>query len=518
MQLGSFRPVQVYSKAKQWVPLLSWLPKYKWKKDFSYDLVAGLTYSTVVIPQSMAYAMLAKLPPVYGLYTSIVPILLYSVFGTSRHLVAGTFALTSLMLGEAVLSILHTKGPLTPEEYEAEFLATTMRVTFVVGLIQVLFSFLRVGQYITKYLLPDPLISGFTNAAAIFIATSQFQNLFGIRVPEYSGVFGLVKTWGYVVTRLHETHLATFSLGFMSIMTIVAIKRSESRFQKWLARTEKKGGEGLPLIVEDESECECESESEEEHRNPTPVSNHQKISTKANVSTKVRCPLPDILLVILLYTIITWLFRLNDRLDISIIGHIPSGLPTPANSAGFLGVRDFFLHVKEGFLLAIVAYVMTISIAKNFAKKGGYQIDGNQEMFALGLSTAVSSFFSGYASCGSLTRTSVIYTTGGRSQIAAFIGTLVVVMTVFSLTSLFYYLPKAVLAGVILMACKSLFLHMDEVTGYWKHQRFHFFIWLATFVASVTVKAEFGIAVGMVISVVGIVLEKLYPCRSHQIP
>ncbi|KAK9721388.1 hypothetical protein K7432_003419 [Basidiobolus ranarum] len=494
-------PLPIYSRVKRWVPLLEWLPKYNWKLDFTYDLVAGLTYSTVVIPQSMAYAMLAKLPPVYGLYSSIMPIFLYSVFGTSRHLVGGTFALISMMLGEAVTSIVRTRVDSNMEEYEEEFLRTTLRVTFLVGVIQILFSFMNIGKYITKYLLPDPLVSGFTNAAAIYIVTSQFQNLFGIQVPEYNGVFSLVKTWGYVISRIQHVDMATFLLGSISIVSILFLRALESKVREWLNR------------FQNNQEIDDETRPFLEVPVTSQVSN-TKNTLNENGSTGIKLPLPDILLVIIFYTTVTWLFRLDQKFNISVIGYIPSGFPSPTNPVHFQDIPDILIHLKESFLLAIIAYVMTISIGKNFAKKDGYQVDGNQEMFALGISTAISSFFSSYVSCGSLTRTSVIHTSGGKSQISAFIGTLVVCGILLSLTSLFYYLPKAVLAGVILMACKSLFLQLSEVTAYWKHNRTQFFIWLITFIAAITVKAEFGIAVGMVVSIIGLILETLYKSQT----
>ncbi|KAF9324530.1 hypothetical protein BG006_000447, partial [Podila minutissima] len=245
---------------KPWIrkraPIFGWLvsPGYS-LRDLPDDLIAGITISTVVIPQSMAYAMLAPLPPVYGLYTSVVPILIYCVFGTSRHMHTGTFAITTLLLGQAVRGLMANQDkslygdadfslintllydpappislPLTDDaDYEQRFIGMILMLSLVVGCVQVLMSFLRVGGWASKHLLPDALVGGFNTAAVFHIGTSQLKHFLGIKnVPSPQGAFALLKSWIWIGTHfLSETNWYTVGLGTVAIIFMLVLRKIE---------------------------------------------------------------------------------------------------------------------------------------------------------------------------------------------------------------------------------------------------------------------------------------------------
>ncbi|KAF9114239.1 hypothetical protein BGX27_011365 [Mortierella sp. AM989] len=237
---------------RKWVPAYAWLisPGYN-LADLPDDIIAGITISTVVIPQSMAYAMLAPLPPVYGLYTSVVPILIYCIFGTSRHMHTGTFAITTLLLGQAVRglmaqsessdyslanTLLNDSQPLphsSPEDpdYEKRFIGMILMLSFVIGCLQVIMSFLRVGGWASKHLLPDALVGGFNTAAVFHIGTSQLKHFFGFKnMPRSQGAFTLIKSWIWIGTNFFkETNWYTVALGTVAIIFMVIMRKMEQK-------------------------------------------------------------------------------------------------------------------------------------------------------------------------------------------------------------------------------------------------------------------------------------------------
>ncbi|KAF9340296.1 hypothetical protein BGZ91_002720 [Linnemannia elongata] len=238
------------------VPVFGWLisPGYN-LNDLPDDLIAGITISTVVIPQSMAYAMLAPLPPVYGLYTSVVPILIYCLFGTSRHMHTGTFAITTLLLGQAVRGLMAkedsadfsalneyslastllydsaTPMPIEDPEYEQRFIGMILMLSFVVGFLQVILSFLRVGGWASKHLLPDALVGGFNTAAVFHIGTSQLKHFLGLKnMPSPQGAFALIKSWIWIGENFWEgTNWYTVGLGSIAILMMLIMRKVERK-------------------------------------------------------------------------------------------------------------------------------------------------------------------------------------------------------------------------------------------------------------------------------------------------
>ncbi|KAF9577316.1 hypothetical protein BGW38_007537, partial [Lunasporangiospora selenospora] len=262
------------------VPAYGWLisPGYNYH-ELPDDLIAGimlqgfgketnrilativkLAISTVVIPQSMAYAMLAQLPPVYGLYTSVVPILVYCIFGTSRHMHTGTFAITTLLLGQAVRGLIadrdsssgrqgnpptlndynlinvlfYEPSPLPPPEdsdQEQYYIGMILMLSLVIGVVQVIMAFMRVGGWASKHLLPDALVGGFNTAAVFHIGTSQLKHFLGLKgEPKLQGAFALIKSWIWIGSRFwSDTNWYTVTLGTTAILFMLALRSLEKK-------------------------------------------------------------------------------------------------------------------------------------------------------------------------------------------------------------------------------------------------------------------------------------------------
>ncbi|GJJ76034.1 hypothetical protein EMPS_08393 [Entomortierella parvispora] len=217
------------------IPILGWLvfyPGYNWRANTAEDFFAGITISAVIIPQSLSYAMLASLPPAHGLYTSLVPTIVYAIFGTSKHMSTGTFAITSLLLGQFAHKILSDQGyedSSDPDsEYYRRYLPLCLTLTFVIGGIQILMSMARLGRWTSKHLLPTALVSGFNTASAFHIGTHQLKHWLGMKPPRESGVFSMIKSWIWIVGHFwQETSWPSLSMGLAAMILMYLLQRLE---------------------------------------------------------------------------------------------------------------------------------------------------------------------------------------------------------------------------------------------------------------------------------------------------
>ncbi|KAG0298935.1 hypothetical protein BGZ96_004242 [Linnemannia gamsii] len=603
------------------VPVFGWLisPGYN-LNDLPDDLIAGITISTVVIPQSMAYAMLAPLPPVYGLYTSVVPILIYCLFGTSRHMHTGTFAITTLLLGQAVRGLMakdvsadilasndyslastllyDSTAPTSIEdpEYEQRFIGMILMLSFVVGCLQVILSFLRVGGWASKHLLPDALVGGFNTAAVFHIGTSQLKHFLGLKnMPSPQGAFALIKSWIWIGQNFWAgTNWYTVGLGSIAILMMLAMRkverkrkaafelklRKEEMFlvqqrqaisaaivrsheeqreqqRQWQQQQQQKGGDagvgpstGGPLSpYQDASPNQSALASnislrtvaheDDESNRPGPSISFAPVAASATAARTpgqveqalsdptvpvasakdrpVYIPIPDILLAVIILTIINVVFSLDTPrskggMGIAVIGSIPKGLPQMAFPANLVssGPKEWlsleFLQrvilpmVQPALLIAVIIFVMSFSIAKQFGKRYGYKVDANQEMMALGLASMGGSIFSGYACTGSLTRTAILAQSGGKTPLASIVGVITVTLTLICLTWCFERVPNTVLAAIVLVALQSLVMQITEPLKLWRlGQRKASVIWTMTFLGVLIISVELGIAIGIAV-------------------
>jgi len=418
---------------QKFFPFLQWLTNYR-KIDFTKDLVAGLTVGIVLIPQGMAYAMIAGLPPVYGLYASIFPLLAYMFLGTSKNVGIGPVAMDSLLVAAGL-------GALAITGIE-DYIVMAIFLAFMVGAIQLVLGLSRMGFLVN--FLSKPVISGFTSAAALIIIFSQLKHLLGTPIERSSKFHELVLN---ASERMAETNLADLAIGILGILIIVALK-------KW--------------------------------------------------SKKI----PAILLVVVFGILAVYFLNLENY-GVKIVGTIPTGLPS--FQIPDISLENALNIWPIALTLALVGYLETVSIGKALEEKEGNDtIDANQELVALGASNVVGSFFQSYGATASFSRSAINYESGVKTNLAAIFAVILVVLTLLFLTPLFYYLPNAVLASIIMVSVFSL-IDFRYAKNLWNNRKDEFFVLLATFLITLFIGIPQGILLGVLFSLLLMVYRTSNP-------
>ncbi len=540
-------------------PFLAWFTKYR-SEDFRADFVAGLTVAMVLIPQSMAYAQLAGLPPHYGLYASFLPPLIAALFGSSRQLATGPVAVVSLMTAASI-------GPLATSG-SAGYIAYAVLLALAVGFFQLVLGLFRMGLLVN--LLSHPVVSGFTNAAAIIIATSQLPKLFGVTVESadhhYETVARVVAAaWNY-------THAATLGMGLLAFAIMYAIKRINPRYPFVLTAvvftTLLSWGTGyehnrrVPLSAVD---------SEDARRGVAEFNRAlDDYARKAEERTRLNARRQETVrrlgahtleylrecheLVELNYHLVgiqdrigacrtalrslcfeetrtadggvrfrlcakaaggppaggcIWRLRVgNVPLDDSallltgggaVVGAIPGGLPRFAVPA--FKLDDFLTLFPYAMIISLLGFMEAISIAKAMATKTGQLLKPNQELVGQGLANILGALSQSYPVSGSFSRSAVNLQAGAVTGLASVITSVAVVVTLFFLTPLLYHLPQATLAAVIMMAVIGL-ISVPSFVHAWQTHRVDGGIQIVTFLATLAFAPHLdrGIFVGMALS------------------
>lgn len=418
---------------KGFLPILDWLPKYK-KTDLQGDLSAGLTVGIMLIPQGMAYAMLAGLEPIHGLYAVTVPLLIYAIFGTSRQLAVGPVAMVSLLTAAGISGL----NPDSPEQY----LIYALSLAFLVGLIQFGMGLLRLG-FVVNFL-SHPVINGFTSAAAIIIGLSQVKHLFRINLPNSEHIQEMLVA---IYQNIGDIHWITFGIGLLGIIIIKYGKKIHKSFP-------------APLIA-----------------------------------------------VILGIAFVSG-FDLTAQ-GVKIVGDVPSGLPSFSSPSFDLGVWRSLLPIA--LTISFVGFAESFAVAKTIqAKHKNYKLDANQELIGLGLANFGAAFFRGYPVTGGFSRTAVNNEAGAKTTMSSIISAVLIVLTLMFFTGLFYYLPSAILAAVVLVAVSGL-VDYKEPFHLWKKDKADFAMLIVTFLITLTLGIETGIIAGMLLSLLVVIYRASKP-------
>ena len=417
---------------KKFIPALEWIPHYK-KTDLSGDLSAGLIVAIMLIPQGMAYALLAGLPPVIGLYASTIPLLIYALFGTSKQLAVGPVAIVSLL----VLTGVSTLAKPGSEEY----IALVLLLMLMIGILQFLMGVFRLGFLVN--FLSHAVISGFTSAAAIIIGLSQLKHLLGVKLEAGKDVFKLLTE---AFMRASEINPITISIGLISILVLVYIKKL------------------IPKI-------------------------------------------PGPLLVVVVSILVVYGFNL-ENFGVKIVGEVPSGLP--GFSMPSLDFNAFLALIPIAVTISLIGFMESIAMAKAIAAKEKYKVVANKELIGLGLANIGGSFFSAYPVTGGFSRSAVNYQSGARTPMASVITAFLILLTLLFFTSLFNYLPNAVLAAIIMVAVYGL-IDVKEAKHLFKVRSVDGWTWVITFVATLVIGIELGILVGVGFSLIIFIGRSAYP-------
>ncbi|KAM7377888.1 hypothetical protein PAMA_013008 [Pampus argenteus] len=446
------------------LPILTWLPAYPVKQYLFQDVVSGLSTGVVQLPQGLAYAMLAAMPPVYGLYSSFYPVLLYTFFGTSRHISVGTFAVISLMIGGVVVreapdSMFYMpangsnmSAVLDVEARDARRVQVAVVLTTLVGIIQIVFGLLRFG-FVAIYL-TEPLVRGFTTAAAVHVVVSQLKYLLGVKTQRFSGPLSAIYSVKAVLSDITSTNISTLILGLVCIVFLYIIKDLNERFKK-----------------------------------------------------KLPIPIPGEIIVVIVSTGVSYGMSLSDNYKVDVVGKIPTGLLPPA-------VPEFSLLpnlVTDSFAVAIVGFSMGISLAKTFALKHNYSVDGNQELIAFGLCNFISSFFQTFAITCSMSRSLVQESTGGKTQIAGLLSSLMVLLVVVAIGFVFQPLPQTALAAIIMVNLLGMFKQFRDMPTLWRTSKIELAIWLVAFTASVLLGLDYGLLVAITFAILTVIYRTQSP-------
>ncbi|NNC94909.1 MAG: solute carrier family 26 protein [Chitinophagales bacterium] len=418
---------------KQFMPSIEWLGKYG-KREVKGDLSAGLTVGVMLIPQGMAYAMIAGLPPIYGLYASTVPLIIYALLGTSRQLAVGPVAMVSLLTAAGIGSM--------AEGGSETYIQLAILLALFVGLIQFALGVFRLGFLVN--FLSHPVISGFTSAASLIIGLSQLKHLLGVDLDRSHHIHEILIQ---AFNNIGQTNLATLGIGLAGIILIISAK-------------------------------------------------------------KINRSIPGPLLAVLFGVLAVWGLDLASS-GVKIVGSVPKGLPSFTLPSIQLDTLQALLPVA--LAISLVSFMESIAVAKAIqAKHKDYKVVPNQELLALGLANVGGALFQSYPVTGGFSRTAVNDQAGAKTGMASIISALLIVLTLLFLTPLFYFLPNAILASVIMVAVFGL-IDYKEAIHLWKANRGDFWMLVVTFIATLGLGIEQGIAIGVVLSLAMIIYRTTKP-------
>lgn len=433
MQRGANR-----GSVERWIPALGWLRGYR-RGDLAADVLAGTIVAVLLVPQAMAYALVAGLPPQAGLYASLAPLVLYALLGTSRYLAVGPVAVVSLLVAGGLAQL----GPLEPEQAMgvAAFLAVA------VGLLQLGMGLLRAGFLVN--FISHPVVSGFTSAAALIIASSQVAPLLGVSAPRGEAPW---ETIAQLAAKLGETRSTTLLVGSLAVLVLVAHPRLVRR---WMERR---------TVPE---------------------------------WTRALLPRAAPLLVVVAGTLAAFAFGLHERWSLAVVGSIPAGLPDfslpPLEASSLRALLPTVLAIS------LVGFLESFAVAQSLAARRRQSVEGSQELVALGVANLGAAFTGGYPVTGGFSRSMVNFGAGARTGLASIVTAGLVALTLVGLTPLLYFLPRAVLAAVIVVAVLQL-VDLREARRVWAYSRSDGLALAATFAGVFALGVEAGILVGVVLS------------------
>lgn len=406
-----------------------WWREYR-KEFIKGDLSAGFTIGVMLIPQGMAYAMLAGMPPIYGLYAAVFPAIVYAWLGSSRRLAVGPAAITCILVTSAVSPFAAIESP--------EYIAHAALLSVLTGLVYVLFLLLRLNK-LTRFL-TAPINKGFAAAGGIIIFTNQLKYLFDVDINRGQNVAVLLKE---LISKNDDINWVTFTIGMIGIAFLYFVPKWKKTF-------------------------------------------------------------PIALIVIMLGILAVWGMRL-DLQGVSIIGSVPEGLPKlvkiPPELLNTESLWNATLSLlPKAVIIFFVGFATSISVARIIAERNGLDdVRPRRDLVAIGLANIASGLFGSVVVNGSLSRTMVNDQAGAKSGISLTLSAILVLLTLLFLTPLFFYLPKAILASVIMVAISKLINPMDAI-GFYKSSMKEFLTYLVTFLGVLLISIEWGIVLGLLFS------------------
>ncbi|MGQ9424434.1 SulP family inorganic anion transporter [Gilvimarinus sp. F26214L] len=425
------------SRLTQYLPVTGWARGYQ-RQHFIQDLTAAVIVTVLLIPQSLAYALLAGVPPEVGLYASILPLVGYALFGTSRTLSVGPVAVISLMTAT-------TLGSVTSQGTES-YLTAAAALALLSGLFLVTMGLLKLG-FVTNFL-SHSVISGFITASGIIIAFSQLKHILGIRGEGDT----LTEILPSLLASLPNLHLPTLAIGAFVVLFLILARSHAAKVL---------GAVGL--------------------------SPHN-----ASLLAKT-APIFGVLFSIG----IAYGLGLEDR-GVQLTGDIPAGLPALSLTwPSWSLIQNLAL---PALLISIIGYVESISVGKTLGSKRRQKVDADQELLALGAANIASSVSGGFPVTGGFSRSVVNFDAGAVTQAASVMTAVGIALASLLLTPVLYYLPKATLAATIVVAVISL-VDFSILKRTWRFSRSDFYAVAATIALTLIFGVEVGVACGVAVSI-----------------
>ncbi|XP_049814030.1 solute carrier family 26 member 10-like [Schistocerca nitens] len=438
----------VLERFKKLVPAAEWVPRYRWRQQLAGDLSAGLVVAVMHVPQGLGYALLAGGDPVAGIYVALLPVFVYALFGTSRHISMGTFAVTCLMTGQVLLKIVseHAGDGVTPEE-------VVSMVSLWCGLLLLALWVLRLGAVCR--VLSETLVSAITTGAAVHVFTSQLLEALGVArdAPKHHGLLRLVYTYGDLFSGSLPPRLPAIATALITISVLVIYQLAVPKLvSRWLS------AELVVLVV-----------------------------------TTVTASQVDF----------------SGRWNISVVGPVPSGLPRlrdPVSDWKLMGA------VAVGSLgVAAVSFAVSTSMALLLAR-GRYRVRLNQELLAQGLTAVASAISGGVPPSASLSRSLLQRDAGGSTQLAGLVSCAVLLAVVQGAGPLFEPLPRAVLAAVIIVALRGMVMAASrDVPRMFRLSALDGGVWVASFLGVVLLDTALGLLLGVALSLLFLVVRGAAP-------
>jgi len=431
------------------LPLSHWLKDYQ-QSHFINDLIAGIVVAVMLIPQGMAYAMLAGMPPEYGLYSALLPLLLYALLGSSRSLAVGPVAIASLMVASSL-------GQLELSS-SAEYIRYAVNLSLLTAFFLLLLRLLRLGDIVN--FISHSVITGFTSAAAVVIAFSQLRHILGLERPDENSFIASLQ---YMLQQLDQLNPATLLIGIGAIMILWWSKQPLGRLlQRWQ----------LPAAIS------------------------QPLS-KAGPMLAVAAG-----------TLLVWLGGFDQAYQVKTVGTIPEGLP--ALSLALIDPSTWPVLALPALLIALVGFLESVSVGTALASKRQERIDPNQELLALGAANLGAAVSSTFAVAGGLGRSMVNHSAGAQTTIASLISALLLAITLLWLTPLFYYLPQTVLGAIVIMAVLPL-IDLSGIRKCWRFNKADALTLALTFVLVLLLGVEEGIVLGIGSSILLLIYRASQP-------
>ena len=439
---------------QRYLPFIGWLKDYR-KENLVRDLLAGITVSVVLIPQSMSYAMIAGLPPIYGLYAACIPPIVAALLGKSSQLATGPVAIVSLLTFSSVLPY---AKPGTPE-----FIAMAINLAAIVGTFQILMGVFKLG-FIMRFV-SHPVIIGFTNAGAIIIAATQMKHLLGIQVKDSEFIFPILVD---IAKNIIQTNPYTLAIGVLSLAIIFIGSRMHKGFP----------GAMIAAII-------------------TILISYFFNIDHYGVSIIGAMPagLPSFSLPFMEYL---------GPLTKETTSDLPHLLTTLTN------LESIFRLIGPGIIIAVVGFVEAMAIAKSISERTKEPVDLNQELIGQGAANLVGAYFKSYPVSGSFSRSAVNLQAGGRTALSNVFSGLLVLLTLLFFTATFYYLPKATLAAIVISAVIGLVRH-EQFLKLYKTNKSDGIVAMVTFAFAFLTKPDYAIFIGITLSLLLFLWESMSP-------